>query len=197
MSAQDTNKTRRRLLVAATGMVASVGAAFAAVPFVASMSPSARARAGGAPVEADIGPLEPGALLRVQWRGQPVWIVHRTPEMLAALASNDPKLVDPDSQVPQQPPYCQNPTRSIKPEYLVAIGICTHLGCSPNYRPEVAPEDLGNEWKGGFLCPCHGSRFDLAARVFKNVPAPTNLVVPKHRYLNDSTLLIGADETTV
>ncbi|NKN33681.1 ubiquinol-cytochrome c reductase iron-sulfur subunit [Marichromatium bheemlicum] len=195
MSATAVNKTRRRLLVAATSAVGAVGAGFALVPFVASMNPSARARAAGAPVEADISKIEPGALLRVKWRGKPVWVVHRTPKMLEMLASNDPKLVDPASEVPQQPEYCQNPTRSIKPEYLVAIGICTHLGCSPTYRPEFAPEDLGADWKGGFFCPCHGSRFDLAARVFKGVPAPTNLVIPKHTYLNDTTLLIGEDGT--
>lgn len=193
MSEQAVNKTRRRVLVAATGLVGAVGVGYALVPFVASMNPSARARAAGAPVEADIGKLEPGALLRVKWRGKPVWVVHRTPEMLASLASNEPKLVDPASEVPQQPAYCQNATRSIKPEYLVAIGICTHLGCSPTYRPEVAPDDMGADWKGGFFCPCHGSRFDLAARVFKNVPAPTNLVIPKHAYLNETTLLIGED----
>ncbi|AHF02827.1 ubiquinol-cytochrome C reductase [Marichromatium purpuratum 984] len=193
MSATAVNKTRRRLLVAATSAVGAVGAGFALVPFVASMNPSARARAAGAPVEADISKIEPGALLRVKWRGKPVWVVHRTPKMLEMLASNDSNLVDPASEVPQQPEYCQNPTRSIKPEYLVAIGICTHLGCSPTYRPEFAPEDLGADWKGGFFCPCHGSRFDLAARVFKGVPAPTNLVIPKHTYLNDTTLLIGED----
>lgn len=193
MSVQTVDQTRRRLLIGATAAVGMVGAAYAAVPFVASMNPSARARAAGAPVEADISKLEPGALLRVKWRGKPVWIVHRTPKMLEALPSNDPRLVDPTSQVPQQPEYCRNPTRSIKPDYLVAIGICTHLGCSPIYRPEFAPEDLGEDWKGGFFCPCHGSRFDLAARVFKNVPAPTNLVIPKHTYLNDTTLLIGED----
>ncbi|NKN33889.1 ubiquinol-cytochrome c reductase iron-sulfur subunit [Marichromatium bheemlicum] len=193
MSAQGVNKLRRRVLVAATSAVGAVGAGFALVPFVSSMNPSARARAAGAPVEADVSKLEPGALLRVKWRGKPVWVVHRTPKMLEALASNDPKLVDPASEVPQQPEYCQNATRSIKPEYLVAIGICTHLGCSPTYRPEFAPEDLGADWKGGFFCPCHGSRFDLAARVFKGVPAPTNLVIPKHTYLNDTTILIGED----
>lgn len=194
MSAEGVNKMRRRVLVAATSVVGAVGAGYALVPFVASMNPSARARAAGAPVEADVSKLEPGALLRVKWRGKPVWVVYRTPEMLAALASNDPKLVDPQSAVDtQQPSYCQNATRSIKPEYLIAIGICTHLGCSPTYRPEFAPDDLGSDWKGGFFCPCHGSRFDLAARVFKNVPAPTNLVIPKHAYLNDTTILVGED----
>ncbi|NEX21561.1 ubiquinol-cytochrome c reductase iron-sulfur subunit [Thiorhodococcus mannitoliphagus] len=193
MSAQGVNKMRRRVLVAATSVVGAVGAGYALVPFVASMNPSARARAAGAPVEADVSKLEPGALLRVKWRGKPVWVVSRTPAMLEALPSNDPRLVDPNSEVPQQPEYCQNPTRSIKPDYWVAIGICTHLGCSPTYRPEFAPDDLGPQWKGGFFCPCHGSKFDLAGRVFKGVPAPTNLVIPKHTYLNDTTILVGED----
>jgi ubiquinol-cytochrome c reductase iron-sulfur subunit len=185
---------RRRVLVIATSVVGAVGAGFAAVPFIASMNPSAKARAAGAPVEADISKLEPGAMLRVKWRGKPIWIVHRTPEMIEALPSLDPLLADPSSEVPQQPDYCKNPTRSIKPEYLVAVGICTHLGCSPTFRPDVAPDDLGPEWKGGFFCPCHGSRFDLAARVFKGVPAPTNLVIPIHTYLNDTTILVGQDQ---
>lgn len=181
------------MLVAATSVVGAVGAGYALVPFVASMNPSARARAAGAPVEANVSKLEPGALLRVKWRGKPIWVVHRTSEMLDALPTNDPKLVDPGSEVPQQPEYCKNPTRSIKPDYWVAIGICTHLGCSPTYRPEFAPDDLGPQWKGGFFCPCHGSKFDLAGRVFKGVPAPTNLVIPKHTYLNDTTILVGED----
>lgn len=193
MNHENPNRRRRQVLVAATTLAGAVGAGYAVIPFVASMNPSARARAMGAPVQADIGKLEPGALLRVEWRGQPVWIVRRTSEMLAALPSQNPRLVDPDSEVPQQPEYCQNPTRSIKAEYLVAIGICTHLGCSPTYRPDVAPDDLGPDWKGGFFCPCHGSRFDLAGRVFKNVPAPTNLVIPKHTYLDDNSILIGED----
>ncbi|MBB1126720.1 ubiquinol-cytochrome c reductase iron-sulfur subunit [Thiospirillum jenense] len=193
MSAQGVNKTRRRILVAATSVVGAVGAGYVAVPFIASMNPSAKARAAGAPVEANISQLEPGALLRVKWRGQPIWIVHRTAEMLNALPTRDSDLVDPSSQVLQQPSYCQNSTRSIKANYFVVIGICTHLGCSPTYRPEFAPEDLGDKWKGGWFCPCHGSKFDLAGRVFKGVPAPTNLVIPKHTYLNDTTLLIGED----
>ncbi|MBK1647803.1 ubiquinol-cytochrome c reductase iron-sulfur subunit [Rhabdochromatium marinum] len=193
MSAQGVNKTRRRVLVAATSVVGAVGAGFVAVPFISSMNPSAKARAAGAPVRADISKVEPGALLRVKYRGQPIWVVRRTPEMVANLASNDSKLVDPQSTVPQQPEYCQNPTRSIKPEFFIAIGICTHLGCSPTYRPEVAPEDLGPDWKGGWHCPCHGSKFDLAGRVFKGVPAPTNLVIPKHTYLTDTTVLVGDD----
>ena len=182
------------MLVAATGVVGAVGAGFAIVPLVASMNPSAKARAAGAPVEADISKLEPGALLVVKWRGKPIWIVKRTPEMLAALPTLDSQLVDPASTVPQQPEYCKNPTRSLKPEIWIAIGICTHLGCSPTYRPEMAPNDLGAGWKGGFFCPCHGSRFDLAGRVFKGVPAPTNLVIPIHTYLNDTTILVGQDQ---
>lgn len=195
MAREGVDKSRRRFLVAATSVVGGVGAAAVAVPFVLSMNPSARARAAGAPVEFDVSKVEPGALVRVEWRGKPVWIVHRTEKMLELLPENDPKLRDPDSEVAtQQPPYAQNPVRSIKPDYLILIGICTHLGCSPTYRPEVAPADLGPEWKGGFFCPCHGSRFDLAGRVFKNVPAATNLVVPPHMYLSDTRVLIGEDK---
>ena len=194
MSAQGVNKNRRRVLIAATSVVGAVGTGFALVPFIASMNPSAKARAAGAPVEATIDKLEPGALLRVKWRGKPVWVVRRTPEMLEMLPQLDASLADPASEIPQQPDYAKNPVRSIKPEYFIAIGICTHLGCSPTYRPEIAPEDLGPDWKGGFFCPCHGSRFDLAGRVYKGVPAPTNLVIPKHTYLNDATILVGEDE---
>jgi ubiquinol-cytochrome c reductase iron-sulfur subunit len=194
MSEQGVDKNRRRVLVAATSVVGAVGLGYVAVPFISSMNPSARARAAGAPVEADISKLELGALLRVKWRGKPVWVVNRTEAMLKALPGNDPSLVDPSSEAPQQPPYCKNPTRSIKPEYFVVIGICTHLGCSPTYRPEVAPEDLGPNWKGGWFCPCHGSRFDLAGRVFKGVPAPVNLVIPKHKYLTDTVILVGEDK---
>jgi ubiquinol-cytochrome c reductase iron-sulfur subunit len=193
MSAQGVNKTRRRVLVAATSVVGAVGAGFALVPFIASMNPSAKARAAGAPVEADISQLEPGAILRVKWRGKPVWVVNRTPEMLEALPTLDGELVDPASGVPQQPEYCQNATRSIKEQFFVVIGICTHLGCSPTFRPEFAPEDMGAAWRGGFFCPCHGSRFDLAGRVYKGVPAPTNLVIPVHTYINDTTILVGED----
>ncbi len=193
MSAEGVNKNRRRILIAATSVMGAVGAGYVAVPFISSMNPSARARAAGAPVEADIGKLEPGAMLRVKWRGKPVWVVNRTEEMLATLSELEPLLVDPDSEASDQPEYCKNKTRSIKAQYLVAIGICTHLGCSPTYRPDVAPEDLGPEWKGGFFCPCHGSRFDLAGRVFKGVPAPVNLVIPKHTYVSDSVILIGED----
>lgn len=194
MSAQGVDRKRRRVLVAATSVMGAVGAGYVAVPFFASMRPSAKAKAAGAPVEADISKLEPGALLRVKWRGKPVWIVNRTPEMLGSLPTLDPQLLDPASESSKQPAYCKNPQRSIKPENLVAIGICTHLGCSPTYRPEVAPADLGADWKGGFFCPCHGSRFDLAGRVYKGVPAPSNLEIPKHVYLSDKVILVGEDK---
>lgn len=193
MSAQGVDQKRRRVLIAATSVVGAVGVGYAFVPFIASMNPSAKARAAGAPVEADIGKLEPGALLRVKWRGKPVWVVNRTEKMLALMSELTPLLTDPDSNASQQPAYCKNRHRSIKAQYLVAIGICTHLGCSPSYRPDVAPEDLGPEWKGGFFCACHGSRFDLAGRVFKGVPAPTNLVIPKHTYVSATTILVGED----
>ncbi|WP_462329545.1 ubiquinol-cytochrome c reductase iron-sulfur subunit [Thiohalocapsa halophila] len=195
MNAEGVDQKRRRVLVTATSAVGAVGVGFIAVPFISSMNPSAKARAAGAPVQADVSKLEPGALLRVKYRGQPIWVVRRTDKMLEALPTLEPKLVDPDSAVEsQQPPYCANPTRSIKPEYFVAIGICTHLGCSPTYRPEFAPDDMGPDWKGGWFCPCHGSKFDLAGRVYKGVPAPTNLVIPKHKYVNENTILVGEDE---
>lgn len=185
---------KRRFLVAATSALGAAGGAALLVPFLSSWAPSERAKAAGAPVEASIGKLEPGMLMRVEWRGKPVWILKRTEEMLGDLSSNDGSLRDPGSEiVSQQPEYAKNSTRSIKPDVLILVGICTHLGCSPTYRPEVAPADLGENWKGGFYCPCHGSRFDLAGRVFQNVPAPVNLVVPPHQYLSDTTVLIGDD----
>ncbi len=194
MGATGVDLKRRRMLVTATSAVGAVGAGFAAVPFLASWNPSARAKAAGAPAEADISKLEPGQLLRVKWRGKPVWVIRRTEKNLADLASLNDKLADPNSEVPQQPEYCKNDVRSIKPEYMVAVGICTHLGCSPTYRPEVGAADLGGaNWKGGFFCPCHGSKFDLAGRVYAGVPAPTNLVVPPHQYLSDTQILIGVD----
>ena len=193
MGATGVDLKRRRMLLTATSAVGAVGVGFAAVPFLASWNPSAKAKAAGAPAEADISKLESGQLLRVKWRGKPVWVIRRTEKNLADLEGLNDKLADPDSQAPQQPDYCQNKIRSIKPEYMVAVGICTHLGCSPTYRPEVAPADLGPEWKGGFFCPCHGSTFDLAGRVYSGVPAPTNLVVPPHQYLSDSVILIGVD----
>lgn len=188
------NKGRRRILVVTTSLIGAVGTVALAAPYLESWSPSARALAAGAPIEVDIRKVEPGQLLRAAWRGKPVWIVNRTKEMLATLPSNAPLLRDPESKVAtQQPKYAQNPYRSRKPEYLVLVGICTHLGCSPTYRPEIGPEDLGSDWNGGWVCPCHGSRFDLAGRVFKNVPAPTNLVVPPYYFEDDNTILIGED----
>ena len=193
MSGDDVNPGRRRFLTAATTVVGGVGVAFALVPFISSMQPSAKARAAGAPVRADISKLEEGQMIRVKWRGKPVWVVKRTPEMLGTLAGLDSQLRDPASEESEQPGYAQNEVRSIKPEILVLIGICTHLGCSPTYRPDIAPADLGPDWKGGFFCPCHGSRFDIASRVYAGVPAPTNLPVPPHRYLSDTEIMIGED----
>ncbi len=191
MSGNEVNPSRRRFLTAATTVVGGVGVAFALVPFISSMQPSAKARAAGAPVRADISKLEPGQMIRVKWRGKPVWIVDRTPEMLDTLPTLDSQLRDPQSDHSEQPDYAKNGYRSIKPKYLILIGICTHLGCSPTFRPDIAPADLGKEWKGGFFCPCHGSRFDLAGRVFTGVPAPLNLPVPPHRYLSETEILIG------
>jgi ubiquinol-cytochrome c reductase iron-sulfur subunit len=185
--------SKRRLLIAATTAAGGVAAAGAGAPFVLSLMPSERAKAAGAPIEVDLSGIAPGTMISVEWQGKPVWIVHRSPEMLEMLGKHDADLADPASEVPQQPEYCNNPTRSIKPEFLVVLGICTHLGCSPTFRPEVAPADLGGNWAGGWFCPCHGSRFDLAARVFKGVPAPTNLIIPPHKYLSDTRLLIGDD----
>jgi ubiquinol-cytochrome c reductase iron-sulfur subunit len=190
---QKVDARKRKFLIAATSALGGVAAAGVAVPLVMSMMPSARARAAGAPVEVDIDKIEPGMLLTVEWRGKPVWIVNRTPEMLGLLGKHDDKLADPGSEMPQQPDYAKNAARSIKPEYLVAVGICTHLGCSPTFRSEIGAADLGGDWPGGFFCPCHGSRFDLAGRVFKGAPAPTNLVIPPHQYLSDARLLIGVD----
>jgi ubiquinol-cytochrome c reductase iron-sulfur subunit len=195
MSDEAVDPRRRRLVIVTTGL-GLVGAGFAATPFVKSMEPSARAKAAGAPLEVDIGSLEPGHLMTVEWRGKPVWILKRTPEMLAELKTDQYLLADPKSTVAsQQPPYAQNATRSIKPEVLVLVGICTHLGCSPEKRLAAGSASrLGPDWPGGFFCPCHGSKFDLAGRVFKNVPAPTNLVVPPYKYLTDNRVLIGADQ---
>jgi ubiquinol-cytochrome c reductase iron-sulfur subunit len=184
---------KRRFLTATTSVIGAVGVVGVAVPFIASWQPSTRAKAAGAPVEADISKLGPGELLRVKWRGKPVWIMRRTEKNLEDLKTLDPKLADPASDMPQQPEYAKNPHRSRKPEIWVAVGICTHLGCSPTYRPEVAPEDLGPAWVGGFYCACHGSRFDLAGRVFSGVPAPTNLVIPPYQFLDDNTVLVGDD----
>lgn len=196
MSNMSADTSKRRFLINMTGAVGGIAAAGTAIPFVVSMMPSARAKAAGAPVEVDISKLEPGMLLTEEWRGKPVWVLNRTKEMLELLGKHEGKLTDPASEnAAQQPEYCRNPTRSIKPEYLVVVGICTHLGCSPTFRKEIAPADLGPDWTGGWFCPCHGSRFDLAARVFDGSPAPTNLVIPPHKYLSETKVLIGEDQT--
>jgi ubiquinol-cytochrome c reductase iron-sulfur subunit len=194
VSADEIDHGRRRMLLAATAAMGGVGVAYVATPFVLSMDPSAKAKAAGAPIEVDISKLEPGQLLTVEWRGKPVWILRRTKQMLDALPELDPLLRDPNSnELEQQPSYAKNPYRAINPEYMVMIGICTHLGCSPTYRPEFAPPDLGPQWKGGFFCPCHGSRYDLAGRVFAGVPAPSNLVVPPYHFVTASRLMVGVD----
>jgi ubiquinol-cytochrome c reductase iron-sulfur subunit len=185
--------SKRRLLIAATTAAGGVAAAGAGAPFVLSLMPSERAKAAGAPVEVDISTIAPGTMISIEWQGKPVWIVRRSKEMLDLLGKHDDELADPSSSVPQQPDYCNNPTRSIKPEFLVVLGVCTHLGCSPTFRPEIASADLGADWGGGWFCPCHGSRFDLAARVYKGAPAPTNLIIPPHKYLSETRLLIGDD----
>jgi ubiquinol-cytochrome c reductase iron-sulfur subunit len=188
------NNGKRRFLLVASSVAGGAAAAAVAVPFLWSMAPSARARAAGAPVEVDISKVEPGMMIRAEWRSKPVWIVRRTPEMLETLKRMDSKVADPESQRPMQPPYAQNEYRSIKPEWLVLVGICTHLGCSPTDQLQAGPESgLGEDWTGGFFCPCHGSKFDLAGRVFRDVPAPTNLEVPKYQFLTDTRLLIGED----
>jgi ubiquinol-cytochrome c reductase iron-sulfur subunit len=189
----DENK-RRRFLITAGGVVGGVGVAVAAIPFLASLNPSARAKAAGAPVEVDISKVEAGQLITVEWRGKVCWVLNRTKPMLDSLPKLDARLADPNSNVPQQPAYCKNEHRSIKDNYWIAIGICTHLGCSPTFRPEIAPADLGPDWLGGFFCPCHQSKFDLAGRVFRGVPAPTNLVIPPHKYLSDTKIVIGVGQ---
>jgi ubiquinol-cytochrome c reductase iron-sulfur subunit len=188
------DKGKRRFLIGATTVVGAAGTLAAAVPFGMSLWPSERAKAAGAPVEQDISKLEPGQKINVEWRGKVVWIINRTPAMLASLPKLDDKVADPTSAVDHQPPYAKNEDRSRKPEIFVAVGICTHLGCSPTFRPEVAPADLGPEWLGGFFCPCHQSKFDLAGRVFKGVPAPTNLIIPPYKFLSDTRILIGEDD---
>ena len=187
----------RRRLIVATAAVGGAGAATAMVPFLSSMLPSERAKAAGAPVEVDVGNLAPGQLITVEWRGKPVWVFNRTQEMLDTLPKLDDAVADPKSEVNQQPEYCQNATRSnkIKPNLLVVVGICTHLGCSPSSKfKKGADEGMAADWPGGFLCPCHGSTFDFAGRVYKNKPAPTNLEVPPHTYLTDTRILIGEDK---
>jgi ubiquinol-cytochrome c reductase iron-sulfur subunit len=197
MANQEVDQSKRKFLIAATSVAGGVAAAAVAVPFVTSMLPSERAKAAGAPVEADISKIELGSMITVEWRGKPVWIVNRSQAMLDALASHDDKLSDPKLEViSQQPDYCVNPARAIKPNIMVLVGICTHLGCSPSPKLQTGG-DMGADWTGGFFCPCHGSKFDLAGRVFSGSPAPINLVVPPHKYISDSVALIGADDKGV
>ncbi|MEJ1096057.1 MULTISPECIES: ubiquinol-cytochrome c reductase iron-sulfur subunit [unclassified Pseudoxanthomonas] len=188
------NTGRRRFLTATTAVVGAVGAGFAAVPFIKSWNPSTRAKLAGAPVTADITGLQEGQRLIMEWRGQPIWIVKRSKAMLDALPTLDARLRDPESKnTDQQPEYIKGEARSIKPEISVLVGLCTHLGCSPEMAAEIKPEPYDPDWKGGYFCPCHKSRFDMAGRVFQGVPAPTNLVVPPHHYENDTTIIIGVD----
>jgi len=184
---------RRHFLTVATIATGAVGAAFVAVPFLASWKPSARAKAMGAPVEVDISKLEPGAMLKVEWRGKAVFVVHRTPQLLALLEGMGPKLRDPDSNESDQPEFARNEARALKPEYLVLVGVCTHLGCAPLDKFTPRDATVAADWEGGFFCPCHGSKFDISGRVFKDVPAPTNLPVPPYRFVGDTRILIGAE----
>ncbi|GMQ88696.1 MAG: ubiquinol-cytochrome c reductase iron-sulfur subunit [Gammaproteobacteria bacterium] len=192
------NPKRRKLLIATASVVGAAGLVATGIPFYESWWPSERARAAGAPVTVDASKLEPGEQITVPWRGRPIWVLRRTPEMLERMRAEKhlQRLRDPNSEVEsQQPAYADNEFRSIHEEHLVVIGICTHLGCVPTFRPEVAPEDLGPDWIGGYFCPCHGSRFDFAGRVFVNVPAPTNLVVPPYHYISETLIEVGVDST--
>ena len=194
MSSDETVDCGRRRLLVATATVGGVAGVAAALPFIASLAPSERAKSAGAPVEVDISKIAPGQMMTVEWRGKPVWIIHRTKEMLDGLSTVDDKVSDPKSERPNQPDYAKNEYRSIKPEYLVAVGICTHLGCSPSEKFKTGAESgVDPNWPGGFLCPCHGSTFDLAGRVYKNKPAPDNLEIPPYKYLSDAKVLIGDD----
>lgn len=195
MSYDGVNQGRRNFLIGATSVVGTAGVVGVAVPFVASFNPSARTLAAGAPIKIDISKLIPGEILGPMpaWRDKPVFVLMRTEEMLAKLNSSNQRLADPDSDRQQQPHYAKNETRSIRPEVLVLIGICTHLSCSPKFRPDIKPQAFDPNWIGGFYCPCHGSKFDLAGRVYSGVPAPSNLEVPPHYYESDSVLVIGED----
>lgn len=193
MSNAPVNNGRRRFLTVATSVVGGVGAVGVAVPFIGSWNPSARAKAAGAPVEINVGKIEPGQLVRAEWRGKPVYVVRRTQATIDGLSQHEDKLKDPKSEVPQQPEYAANTLRSIKPEFLVALGVCTHLGCAPTYLKGNFEEQVEGV-KDGFFCPCHGSKFDMAGRVFQSVPAPTNLMVPEHSFKDDNTLLIGVGQ---
>ncbi|MGF1713691.1 ubiquinol-cytochrome c reductase iron-sulfur subunit [Photobacterium chitinilyticum] len=195
MSNAPVSNGRRRFLTATTSVVGGLGAVAVAVPFIKSWNPSAKAKAAGAPVEVDISKLEDGQMVRVEWRGKPVWVVRRSDAILEELGGHDGDLRDPSSDEPQQPEYAQNKFRSVKPEIFLAVGICTHLGCSPTYLPDSFNEQVSGV-SAGFFCPCHGSKFDMAGRVFAGVPAPLNLVVPPHTFLDDNTILVGVDEET-
>ena len=194
MSNDGENAGRRRFLVAATSVVGAAGAVGAAVPFVGSWFPSAKAKAAGAPVRVNISKIEPGQQMVAEWRGQPVFIVRRTDEALANLDKLTDTVADPRSEASVQPAYVDPQVRSIKPEVLIVVGLCTHLGCAPSFRPEVAAADLGADWLGGYFCPCHGSKYDMAGRVYKGQPAPLNLPVPPHTYETDSVVIIGVDQ---
>ncbi|SFR73144.1 ubiquinol-cytochrome c reductase iron-sulfur subunit [Marinobacter daqiaonensis] len=193
MNNGDVSQGRRRFLIGATSVVGGIGVVGAAVPFVASWNPSARAEAAGAPVTVNVSKLEPGQQMTVEWRGKPVWVVRRTDDMAERILEMNDRVKDPLSEEASQPDYIDGPLRSLKDGYAVLIGICTHLGCSPQYRPEVSPADLGEDWLGGYFCACHGSKYDLAGRVYPNQPAPSNLVIPPHRYDDEFTLTVGLD----
>lgn len=182
---------RRQLLLTSTVSIGGIGLVATAIPFVESLEPSERAKAAAAPVAVDLSHIAPGTLTTVDWRGMPVWVLHRTPAMLNNLGKHNGLLLDPQSLTDQQPPYARNVVRSITPSWFVAVAVCTHLGCTPVFRPEVAPADLGPDWPGGFYCPCHGSRYDLAGRVFRNVPAPRNLEVPPYAFRGIDRIVIG------
>lgn len=189
----EVNLTRRKVLTAATGVVGATGATFLAVPFVSSWQPSEKAKAAGAPVDINISKLQPGQMLTVSWRGKPVWVVRRTPEMIEKLTANVTELRDPLSKASIQPDYCVNSSRALEAEFFVVVGICTHLGCAPLYRPAAGSPDMAKGWVGGFFCPCHGSNFDLAGRVYQGVPAPTNLEIPPYRFLSETVVRVGED----
>lgn len=191
MSSKEMDKGRRRFLTTASSVIGGVGVGIAAIPFIGSWFPSAKAKALGAPVEVDVSKIEPGQKITLSWRGQPIFVVHRTQKTLRQLEQDIQKLRDPASEEPMQPEYAANPYRSRKEEYLVVVGLCTHLGCVPLYEPKVGSVDPN--WQGGFFCPCHGSKYDLSGRVYKGVPAPTNLPVPPYKYISENILLIGED----
>ncbi|RJG50020.1 ubiquinol-cytochrome c reductase iron-sulfur subunit [Motilimonas pumila] len=193
MSNAPVNTGRRMFLTATTAVVGAAGAGAVAVPFIKSWNPSAKAKAAGAPVKVDVSKIEPGQLIRIEWQGKPVWVVSRTESIMADLKAHEGKLRDPNSEEPQQPEYAANPARSIRPDIFVAVGLCTHLGCSPTYLPDSFAEQVEGV-KSGFFCPCHGSKFDMAGRVFQNVPAPLNLMIPEYHFTDENTLLVGVSE---